>query len=416
MTILRQTVQGQNMLTHVRCVLALIAFSAIASLWSNSALAQNSISEFHDALRANVAFNESDFATLAEGQTVVRLLPVTDKREVAVFGLVGLQVPAQVFLQSFRESIIRKSNPAILEIGKFGASPTPSDLETLTFDDRDLDDLKDCVVGDCKLKLSAKMIERLRREVNWDAADYRIQATQLLKSILLDYVRDYLARGDVALIEYNDKPKVVHLADELRALLAESSYGDKFPAFQQHLNGSNSQFSVVENAIVWSKIKFGLKPVIAFNHIIIYKLSQKLGPQVLITSKQIYANHYFDSSLSLTAFVTIPGESDSYLLYENRSRADGLGGLFGKMKRGLVEDKAVDNLKNILESSKTNLNAHALKETESATPGDRASSWRGWKPRRVHAFLSLLFITAFVAFFTLCTYQWKSSLSGRASH
>src|SRR6185312_13763528 len=111
-----------------------------------------------------------------------------------------------------------------------------------------------------------KMIERLRREVNWYAADYRIQATQLLKQILLDYVRDYLARGDVALIEYNDKPKVVHLAEELRALLAESSYGDKFPAFQQHLNGSKSEFSVVESAIVWSKIKFGLKPVIAFNH------------------------------------------------------------------------------------------------------------------------------------------------------
>jgi hypothetical protein len=86
------------------------------------------------------------------------------------------------------------------------------------------------------------------------------------------------------------------------------------------------------------------------------------------------------------------------------------------MKRGLVEDKAVDSLKNILESSKTNLNAHALPETESATPGDRASSWRGWKPRRVHVFLSLLLITSLVAFFTLCTYQWKSSLGGGASH
>ena len=401
------------MLTHIRSMLALIAFSAVASVGTNSALAQNSISEFHDVLRAKAAFNESDFATLAQGQAVVRLLPVKDKREVAVFGLVGLQVPAQVFLQSFRESIIRQSNPAILEIGRFGGTPTPSDLETLTFDDRDLDDLKDCVVADCKLKLSAKMIERLRREVNWDAADYRIQATQLLKQILLDYVRDYLERGDVALIEYNDKPKVVRLAEEVRAMLAESVYPDGFPEFRQHLNGSmKSEFSMVESAIVWSKIKFGLKPVIAINHIIIYKLAQKLGPQVLVSSKQIYANHYFDSSLSLTAFVNIPGESASYLLYENRSRADGLGGLFGKMKRGLVEDKAVDNLKNILESSKTNLNAHALPKTESAPPGDRASSWRGWRPRRVHVFLSLLLMTAFVAFFTLGTYHWKNSLSG----
>jgi hypothetical protein len=75
----------------------------------------------------------------------------------------------------------------------------------------------------------------------------------------------------------------------------------------------------------------------------------------LVTSKQIYANHYFDSSLALTAFVRIPGASpESYLVYENRSRADGLGGLFGKMKRGIVKDKAVDSLKNILQSSKAN--------------------------------------------------------------
>jgi hypothetical protein len=408
--------QGPNMLTHICRILALIVFTAIASFDSNSALAQNSISEFHDVLRAN-AFNESDFVALAQGQAVVRLLPITDKREVAVCGLVGLQVPAQVFLESFRGSITRKSNPAILEIGRFGGPPTSSDLETLTFDDRDLDDLKDCVVGDCKLKLSSRMIERLHREVNWDAADYRIQATRLLKQILLDYVNDYLARGDVALIEYNDKPNVVHLAEEQRVLMTESTYGDYFPYSLEHLNGSmKSGFSMVESAIVWSKIKFGLKPVIAINHIIIYTVAQKPGPQVLVTSKQIYASHYFDSSLSLMAFVSIPGESArSYLLYENRSRADGLGGLFGKMKRDLVESKAVNNLKNILESSKTNLNAQALAETGSSSLGDRTISWRVWKPRRIHVFLFLLLITTLV-FFTLGTYHWKNSLSGRPSH
>jgi hypothetical protein len=135
----------------------------------------------------------------------------------------------------------------------------------------------------------------------------------------------------------------------------------------------------------------------------------------LVTSKQIYANHYFDSSLALTAFVRIPGANpESYLVYENRARADGLGGLFGKMKRGIVEDKAVDSLKNILQSSKANFNAHALGRTESASPGDKQSSWRGWKVRRVHVFLCLLLITALVALFTVRSYSWKSSLTGGA--
>jgi hypothetical protein len=127
-------------------------------------------------------------------------LPVQDKKEVAVSGIVGLHLPAQVFLESFRENMATKSNPAILEIGRFSNQPTLDDLKDLTFETGDIEDLKRCVVGDCQLKLSASMIERFRKEMNWDAPDYRIKATQLLKPMLLDYVRDYLGRGDVAQI------------------------------------------------------------------------------------------------------------------------------------------------------------------------------------------------------------------------
>jgi hypothetical protein len=67
---------------------------------------------------------------------------------------------------------------------------------------------------------------------------------------------------------------------------------------------------------------------------LIYKRAQQHGAQVLIVSKQIYANHYFDSSLALTAFMDLPGQNPgSFLFYENRSRVDGLEGPFGKFKR-----------------------------------------------------------------------------------
>src|SRR6266498_593659 len=417
--LLIETDEERSMPSRSNRLLAFIAFSAIVWLGTNITLAQNSVSEFHNILHEKAAFNETDFAALGQGQAVVRLLPVRDKREVAVCGLVKLQVAADVFLKSFRESMTQKSNPAILEIGRFNDTPTANDLQTLTIEDRDLEDLKECVVGDCKLKLSAMMIERLRKEIDWEGPDYRIQATQLLKQILLDYVRDYLARGDAALIEYNDKSKEVRLAEEERALMAGSTYiNNVLPEFRQHLRGSRkSELSIVESAIVWSKIKFGLKPVIAINHITVYEREQETGPQVVVTSKQIYANHYFDSSLALTAFVNIADASPgSYLFYENRSRADGLGGIFSKMKRGIVEDKAIDGLKNILESSKANLNAETLSQIESASPADSERSWRGWKIRRVHVFLSFLLITTLVGLFTLGSYNWKSSPSEGAPH
>ena len=398
-----------------RCFLLFISFCSILCLGTNPSLAQHSVAEFHKILREKAAFDEVDFAALEQGQTIVNLLPAKDKREVAVCGLVSLHVPADVFLQSFRESMTSKSNPAILEIGRFSSTPTLDDLQNLTFENRDIEDMKDCIVGDCRLKLSAMMIERLHKEMDWEAPDYRIRATQLLRLMLLDYVREYLARGDMALIEYSDNSRGVRLAEEQRALMAASTYiKHVLPEFPQHLKSfPKSEISVVENAIVWSKIKFGLKPVIAINHIMVYKLEQETGPQVLVASRQIYANHYFDSSLALTAFVNIPGANPgSYLFYENRSRADGLEGVFGKLKRGIVEDKALIGLKAILETSKVNLNGRALSRTESASPPTAGHSWRRWTVGGIHLFLWLFLITVFVALFALGKYSWKGDISG----
>ncbi len=388
-----------------------IALCAIFSLGTN-ALAQDSVSEFHQILRDKAGFAETDFAALEQGGTVVRVLPAKHKKEVAVCGVVGLGVPAERFLQSFLQTIAEKNNPAILEIGRFSSKPTIDDLQTLTFEDRDIDDLKECLAGDCKLKLSAAMIDRLHKEVDWNAVDYRVQATRLLRLMLLDYVRDYVVRGDDALIEYHDKSQGVRLADEHRALMSATSY------LTQPLQAlKKSEMSVVENAIVWSKIKFGLKPVIAFNHIIVYKRDRESGLQVLVASKQIYANHYFDSSLALTAFVTIPGaKSKSYLFYENRSRTDGLEGAFGKLKRGIVEGRAVEGLENILESSRARLDARSSDTADSASTSVEGWRFGRWKIGRARLFALLFLITALAALFTLGNYKLKTSLSGQAPH
>ena len=140
------------MLARITSVVMFIAFLAMALLGLNTVLAQSSIGKFPKILNESAIFEQTDRVALEQGQPVVKLLPVQDKREVAVCGLVSLQVPAEVFLQSFRDSMVRKSNAAILEIGRFNSTPSLDDLQALTIEDRDIDDLKDCVVGDCKLK------------------------------------------------------------------------------------------------------------------------------------------------------------------------------------------------------------------------------------------------------------------------
>ena len=387
----------------------LILIACVGTLWLglNGCLAQAPSAPFQKVLSHKAAFAEGDFMVLDQGETVIKLLPAHDKREIAMCGMVRLQAPAEMFLHSFRENMTRKSNPGILEMGSFRNPPLLDDLQALTIENRDIEDLRQCVVGDCQVKLSARMIERLQKEVEWAASDYRIQVTQLLKQILLEYVRDYLIRGDAVLIQYDDKSKGIHLADEQRELMAASSY-DSLADIKDDARGlSKSDVALVESALVWSKIKFGLKPVFAINHIMIYKRPQNIGAQILIVSKQIYANHYFDSSLALTAFLNVPDPAPkSYLLYENRSRLDGLEGPFGKIKRGLIEDKAVNSLESILRQSQLALDARALNlETSSSAPVAVGRNWRRWKVGRVHVFVLLLWITAFAMLIRLARFR-----------
>jgi len=352
------------------------------------------MAEFQQVLREKAALEERDFAALQLNQPVVRLVPTSNKREVAVTGLVNINTSAEDFLRSYRDSMLQKSNAAILEIGRFGPEPALADIEGLSLETRDIEDLKECVAGDCQVKLSAPMIERFRKEVDWTAPDYQLRATNLFKEMLVAYIKDYRARGEAALIEYSDKSDRVRLANEQRELSSAGGYINSL------LADTKSGLQLIDETLVWSKIKFGLKPVIAVNHISIYKRNSGVGPQVLVASKQIYANHYFNAFHALTAFVNVPGAA--YLVYENRSRADGLEGPFGKIKRGVVEKKALEGLRGIIAQSKASLEGPTL--TAATTAEFSANYSDGWGHRLfggIRPLLWLLVLSAIIALLVL---------------
>ena len=372
----------QNLL----CTL-LVCFAA------STTLAQASLAEFQQLLREKASFEERDVAALELNQPVVRLVPPSNKREVAVTGLVNINASAEDFLRSYRDSMLQKSNAAILQIGRFGPEPALADIAGLSLEAKDIEDLKECVAGACQVKLSAPMIERFRKEIDWAAPDYQLRATNLFKEMLVAYIKDYRAHGEAALIEYSDKRDRVSLATEQRELSSAGGY------INSVLADTKSGLQLIEETLVWSKIKFGLKPVIAVNHISIYKRDSGVGPQVLVASKQIYANHYFNAFHALTAFVNVPGAT--YLVYENRSRADGLEGPFGKIKRGVVEKKALEGLRGIIAQSKASLESPTL---TAATAEFSAHSSEGWGHRLfggIRPLLWLLVLSAIIALLVL---------------
>ncbi len=77
----------------------------------------------------------------------------------------------------------------------------------------------------------------------------------------------------------------------------------------------------------------------------------------VISSKQIYANHYFRSSLGLTAFATRPGSGGTagYLMYLNRSRVDLLGGFLTFIKRWFIKKRLREGLEGNLRVVKRKL-------------------------------------------------------------
>ena len=123
---------------------------------------------------------------------------------------------------------------------------------------------------------------------------------------------------------------------------------------------------------------------------------------MLVASKQIYANHYFNAFLALTAFVNVPGApSSSYLVYENRSRADGLEGPFGKLKRGVVEKKALEGLRGIIEQSKASLEGSPLTATTAEFSAHHSNSWGKRLFGGIRPLLWLLVLSAITALLVL---------------
>jgi hypothetical protein len=349
----------------VRPIITFLIVCTLGAIGAATGLAQASVEEFHTALSAKGGLTKDDLAAVERGEIVIRLLPVVDKREVAVCGVVRLRGTPDVIAKAFRESLAQQGQKSVLAIGSFSDPPTLVDVEALSLENRDIEDLKRCTVGKCEMKLSTAMIARFHQEVNWASPDYQRQASRLFRQMLVDYVRDYQARGAAALLEYHDQSRAISIGEEQQMLLDSTLYLSDFtPEFVSNVKKfPHFDLSNIESSINWTKLKFGLKPVIIVTHTTTYKRSDSGAYQILSLSNQIYANHYFDSSLALTTVISFPKDaaaSDCYLLYANHSRADSLAGSFSRVKRSLVEEESIDKLNTLLLQAKANLEvAHA---------------------------------------------------------
>lgn len=274
---------------------------------------------------------------------MVKILDAKDPNEVAVVGILRVESSREELVERFRDIESFKQSPNVLQIAKFSKPPRIGDLQNLTIDSGDIDDLRACRVGDCGVKASARAIARLQREVNWSAPDYRERVSDFVRRMLLESVISYAEGGIAALGEYADQEEPLRLAEEFDAILEASPYlAEHAPAFHRYLaDYPDVPLRGSEDFFYWSNEKLGLKSVISVTHVTIYTPpSLNAGSDVLVASKQIYASHYFEASLGLAALVRERGEEGAaYLVYLNRSRLDALGGRWSGLRRKIIENR-----------------------------------------------------------------------------
>ncbi len=61
-----------------------------------------------------------------------------------------------------------------------------------------------------------------------------------------------------------------------------------------------AQLANAESTFYWERVKFGLKPTLRINQMIVYHGNGPSGPIASVAIKQLYASHYFQTALDLS--------------------------------------------------------------------------------------------------------------------
>lgn len=283
----------------------------------------------------------AEAAAVERGNVVVRLLEGSAGHEVAVSGGVRMASSKESYLELAADVPRLKRGPGVLQLGVFTAPPSDGDLSGLVLDQTELAALRRCESGDCSSKLTALDIEAFRR-FDWPAPAAKSRAEALVRAGLAAHVRDYVARGNAAMMRFDRTRFPTSLATEFQGVLAASSHAldvaPELAAFLQHYRARPLPAGGSEGWY-WARETFGLKPVLSAYHVVVYRPPSR-PDLALVVSKQFYASRYFDVSLEVTIVADDPaagGQAGCYLVYVARSRVDSLRGRMASLKRSTVQ-------------------------------------------------------------------------------
>jgi hypothetical protein len=325
----------------VRLIVALCAVTGVTA-WAAGAAAPAP----RDLLKTLAGFTDAEWAAVERGEAVSRLLE-TDAREIAVVGAVRIQGNREQLVARARDLDALKGG-SVLDVGRFSAAPSPSDLARLTFDDHNLD-LRACQPGDCPVRLGAADIARFHREVNWSGPDWKSQSMTVWRSVLAGYAAAYLAKGRPGLPEYANKRDPLSVASEVADLTADYAFVAHYtPEFHAYLKDFGARTPAgAEQLLYWTREDFGIRPILRISHQVDYRTPAA----TVVAINQVYADHYLDASLTVT--LGLDAGRDFYMISVSRARTRSLSGFMRRLARSSAQGRSRDAMRRILASTKT---------------------------------------------------------------
>jgi hypothetical protein len=325
-------------------------------------------------LRSHARFTSDDLQRVSNGEAVARLLDAADD-EVAIGGAVRIRVPASYYSSRFRAIETFKRDNAVLQIGRFRERPASSDLASLQLGRRDIDDLRGCRPGECRIKLDAAGISRFASMQSTPGTDQQLFAA--FTDHLAAYAASYVAGGNHQLIEYRDHDQPRLLLSGLHQIMHRShDLADAVPAMAHAIGGFNGSVpDGVDGFVYWSNEMVGPRSVITMTHALVAAPAEGV---TALASKQIYASHYFTASLGLTLlFESGAASPETLVIYVNRSRVDFFDGLLGGAKRSIVRSRARSATVRILRDLKSRLEQEFQQGLDASARGDILGTVRG---------------------------------------
>lgn len=270
---------------------------------------------------------------LAQGRSAVQVLP-SDDGELAVLAVTPTTAQPESVVAWFGAIADLKQSEYVLAVRRFSEPPAIEDLTGLQLDDGDLDSLRRCQPGDCDVKLTREDILGLRRAIAESGPNWKEAGQAAFRGRLLARVQAYQAGGLHALPSYADRRNGASPNDAFTQILMRSPYVSSL-LLTNHLER-------VDTFFYWSKERYGAgKSVVSVTHVDVFRSSTSVTPSVLVVSTEVFASHYRTASMGVTA-LTADGRGQAYLTYVNRSTVDVLGGVFGGLKRSIVERRLSD--------------------------------------------------------------------------